>query len=182
MKKAIRTKPNILRIVLSLLIVLIILCYIGLLAFLLISVSLNEGQGTMIYFCFLVSIMAFIGILFIKVIFSRISWVEADYMGVRIHYPFKFKTVDLNWKEIKGYSKSDFYYGYKPSFKTQSLLFYSREKGIFEVIKMYNRDFIDFQTKLRKFDIICFGKEGFRTKTVKKFISKRDYKYEGYGE
>lgn len=108
---------------------------------------------------------------------NRLNYAVATENGLRIIFPMKLKSVFLEWKDLKGYSKSDYFYGGRSAFKSQSIVIYTRTNRIYEIIKLYNFDFLNFQTNLRKFNIVCFGHEGFNTVAYKLIFRKRSYKY-----
>lgn len=130
-------------------------------------------------YIFLIPVIPFVALTIFAfyAVSNRMNYAVANKRGLKIIFPMKFKSVFLEWTEIRGYSKSDYYYGGKPSFKSKSIVIYARSQEIYEIIKLYNFDFQNFQTNLRKFNIICFGHEGFTTKTSKLIFRKRVYKY-----
>lgn len=176
--KTLKTRPNIFWIGFVIFLLIFLVAYTSIFVFFFYSLFSEEANRSNSY-VFLFPIFLFSSMTFfaIYIVSNRMNYAVATVNGLKIIFPMKLKSVFLQWTDIKGYSKSDYFYGGKPAFKSKSIVIYTRSKRIYEIIKLYNFDFQNFQTNLRKFNIICFGHEVFNTEPYKLLFRKRVYKY-----
>lgn len=178
--KEIQTRPNHQRILFVLFLIILIVAYTVILSFMLISIFLTEIKNSnyAIFYLLPVILFSLLTLVIIKILIGRVNYVIGNIDGMKIIYPLIFKTVFLEWNQIKGYSKSDYYFGEKFLLKSKSIVIYTKSRQIFEIIEIYNLDFTKFQSDIRKFQIVCFGTEKYTTKSNKIILSKRHYKYD----
>jgi hypothetical protein len=178
--RTVRTRPKYLRILLFMLFVVFAMGFGLFTGYGLILIFLSLFEDYYLSILFLIPLCFSLSLIFvpIKLFGNKVNYAIANDEGLKIIYPFKFKTISLKWNEIKGYSKSDYWYGGRPGFNSKSIVIYSKSRHIFEIIKVYNLDFQNFQTKIRQFDVVCFGSEKFIKKPYLLISQKRFYKYD----
>lgn len=178
-KKTIRTRLNYYRVSVVLFLLLFMVAYTGFFSFLMIKIFVVEiEKSNSVYFLFLpIILFSFLTIIAFITVASRMNYTIANEEGIKIIYPMKFRSFFISWNNIKGYSKSDYYYGGRLNLESKSLIIYTRSKEIHEIIKLYNFDFQNFQSKIRNFDIVCFGYEGF-VRSKHWGLKNRFYKYQ----
>lgn len=179
MRETLQTKPNYYWISCVLLLLVFLVAYTLFFVYMGYSLFFEKGQHyEALMFLFPTVLFTAITVYTFLFISKRVNYAIANDVGLKIIFPLKFKSIFLTWDDIKGYSRSDYYYGGRIGLKSKSLVIYTRSNIKYELIKLYNRDFQSFQGQLRKFTVICFGHEGFTTKTHKLFFNKRVYKYD----
>lgn len=158
---------------------LFLVAYTGFFSYLMIKIFVVEiEKSNSAYLLFIpIILFSFLTIIAFITVASRMNYTIANEEGIRIIYPMKFRSFFISWNDIKGYSKSDYFYGGRMHLKSKSLVIYTKSKEIHEIIKLYNFDFQNFQSKIRDFDIICFGQEGF-VRSKHWGLKNRFYKYQ----
>lgn len=178
-KKTIRTRLNYYWVSFVSFLLVFFVAYTGFLIYLMIMTFVVEIEKSNSAYFFFVPILLFsyLTIMAIMVVAGRMNYAIANEQGIKIIYPMKFRSFFISWNHIKGYSKSDYFYGGNLNLQSKSLIIYTRSKEIHEIIKLYNFDFQDFQKKIRNFDVICFGHEKF-VRSKKWGLKNRVYKYQ----
>ncbi|MGV3611469.1 MAG: hypothetical protein ACO1N0_10995 [Fluviicola sp.] len=178
--ESIRTTPNYYRISAVLLLLIFVVLYTSFFGCLMYAIVVVENEElTAVVIAFLLNLL-FIGITIaaFRSTSHKMNVIEVTETGIRIKYPMKFKSVFMHWDQIRGYSKSSYFYGGQLRLKSSSIVIYTNTNQIHEVIRIYNSGFDNLQKSLKDFPITCLGHEGFNTKTHKAFFMKRVYKYD----
>lgn len=177
-KKTIKTRLNYYWVSFVFFLLLFAVAYTIFFTYLLIQIFTVEiKNSTSSYLLFIPAILVlFTTIIIFITISNRMNYTIANEEGIKIIYPMKFRSFFISWNDIKGYSKSDYFYGGRLHLKSKSLIIYTKSKEIHEIIKLYNFDFQNFQSKIRNFNIICFGHEGF-VRSKHWGLKNRFYKY-----
>lgn len=126
--------------------------------------SVNDGMTfyiSYLLFGFIIDVFFLLIIIttFKKTI-NNVTYVTISKQGIKIRRPLKFYSQYYNWSEIKGYSKTDYVYmGGKLSLSCKAIIIYTKSMMTYEIIEVYNSNYINFQKYLNKFDVIYFGTE-----------------------
>ena len=96
--------------------------------------------------------------------------------GIRIRRPLKFYSQFYDWAEIKGYSKTDYVYiGGKSQASCKAIIIYTRSKLTYEIIEVYNSNYLNFQKHLNTFNVAYFGTEKYERG---RFGGRKQYKFQ----
>lgn len=138
----------------------------------LVRIILNEGIYVMFIF---VSLLITFTIYFYTQLSNFLTFISINNSKIKIYQLLKFKIHIFEIDEISGYSLSEFYFGRNPSFFTsKSFVIYSKKNKPLEIIKMFNLNYLEVLSEIKKKNIIKFGFEPYVTSLLY-----RKYKY-GY--
>lgn len=105
---------------------------------------------------------------------NQFTFAKINSNGLVVFQLLKLKISKLNFEEINGYSKSEISYGRVPlNYCSKSIIIYSKNNNQFELIKIFNLNFENFEKELKKVEIKYLGKEQYQIEK----IYKRKYKY-----
>lgn len=131
----------------------------------------NENKIGMLFLLFFVSL---IFVYFYYQLANQFTFVTINSSEIMIFQLLKLKIVKLTFSEIYGYSKSEISYGKVPlNYCSKSLILYSAANTQFEIIKIFNLNFENFERAIKKTEITYLGKEQYEFEK----IYKRKYKY-----
>lgn len=169
------TKLNLSRLIIALILqIFLILFSFSIIYFLIRNISLGNIISFPSIFVILLSIfIVFINIFSFRKTSNSLTYISLSKKGINIFQPLKFKSLFFSWADIKGYSKSDYFYGGKLLLNSKSIIIYTKNNLTFEIIKIYIKNFTDFQTNLSKSKIAYFGTEPYITGN----FGKRTWKY-----
>ncbi len=83
------------------------------------------------------------------------------------------KTTKIEYNDIKGFSKSEVYFG-RYLWKSKSIIIYTKTNKTFEILNNYNSSYVKFELELKKRKIKCYGFEEYKTGWYF-----REYKFSG---
>lgn len=173
--KSIKTYPNIFWVTANLIFLsffgmLILVCLEWIFEFNTFFKNRNENKfGMTFLLVFVLSIFLY----FYHQLSNQFIFAKLKSNEITIFQLLKLKIKKLNFREIRGYSKSEISYGRIPAnFCSKSIVIYTNETQ-FELIKIFNFNFYTFENELRKTDIQYFGKEPYQIEN----IYKRKYRF-----
>lgn len=133
----------------------------------------NSGENK-IGMIFLLLFVTFIFLYFYYQLANNFTFAKINSREIIIFQLLKLKVEKLKFVEIYGYSKSEISYGRIPlNYCSKSIIVYSEENNQFEIIKIFNLNFENFERELQKTEIKYLGKEQYEMEK----IYKRKYKY-----
>lgn len=142
----------------------------------------TSDNGTTFYICFLLFgiLVDIIFILMFITVFKRtmnnVTYVTISKKGIQIKRPLKFYSQFYDWAEIKGYSKTDYVYiGGKSQASCKAIIIYTRSKITYEIIEVYNSNYLNFQKHLNTFNVAYFGTEKYERG---RFGGRKQYKFQ----
>jgi len=172
----IKTFPNLLWLFLNLVFlsffgIMILVCLEWIFDFIAFFKNSNENKIGMIVLLFFVSLLF---LYYYYQLSNNFTFAKINSNGIVLYQLLKLKIKKLSFEEISGYSKSIISYGRVPlNFTSKSIIIYSKRNEQFELIKIFNLNFENFEKEFRKTEIKYFGKEAYQTEK----IYKRKYKY-----
>ena len=174
--KSIKTYPNLLWLTINLMFlsifgILILVCLEWIFEFI---GFFKNSNGNKIGMLFLLLFISSIFLYFYYQLANHFTLAKINSSEIIIFQLLKLKIKKLKFSEIYGYSKSEVSYGRVPlNYCSKSLIIYSAENNQFEIIKIFNLNFENFETALKKTKITYLGKEQYEIER----IYKRKYKY-----
>ena len=174
--KTVKTFPNLLWLLLNL----AFLSFFGLMIFVCLE-WIFEFKGffknnseNKIGMIFLLIFVSLIFLYFYYQLSNHYTFAKISSSGIVIFQLLKLKIEKLSFEEINGYSKSEISYGRVPlNYTSKSIIIYSKRYNQFELIKIFNLNFENFEKEFMKAEIKYLGKEQYQTEK----IYKRKYKY-----
>jgi hypothetical protein len=121
------------------------------------------------------ALFIFIIITAFKKTINNVTFVTISKQGIKIRRPLKFYSQYFDWSEIKGYSKTDYIYmGGKASLCCKAIIIYTKSKMTYEIIEVYNSNYLNFQKYLNNFKVVYFGTEKYERG---RFGKRKNYKF-----
>jgi hypothetical protein len=174
--KSVKTYPNILWFLINLMFlsifgILILVCLEWIFEF--IGFFKNSSENKIGMLCLLLFVSS-VFIYFYYQLANQFTFAKIGSGEIIIFLLLKVKIRKLKFTEIYGYSKSEISYGRVPlNYCSKSLIIYTAENNQFEIIKIFNLNFDNFEKALKKTEITYLGKEQYEFEK----IYKRKYKY-----
>jgi len=170
--KRIRTYPNIFWIAFNLFIAFFVFWFSMNILFAVLQIQLpillkfNKGEsgadGIIFLFIFL---LILISIYQFYIVSYRTSYVIFHENGIALIKPLRAKVKFYTWQEIKGFSTSQICYNLRsePVWCSDSVVIYTNDKEVFEIIKVYNFRFNIVEKKLKEYNVNYLGFEPFKS-------------------
>ncbi|KGO85650.1 hypothetical protein [Flavobacterium suncheonense] len=174
--RTIRTYPNIFWLTINLFILtffgfMILVCLEWLFEFIGFFKHNNEKVGMFFLLLFVTIFFSY----FYYQVSNQFTFAKLDSDGIKIFQLLKLKIKNLSFENIKGYSNSEVSYGRVPlNYTSKTIIIYlkNNEERPFELIKLFNFNFKNFTSEIKKTNIIYLGKEPYQPG-----IYKRKYKF-----
>jgi len=115
--------------------------------------------------------VTFFLIFFYNQLSNQITYITISEREIEVYKPLKFLKISLEWKNIKGYSVSEFCYG-RNLYSSKSLIIYPKTESEIEIINLFNLNFEQTFESLKKHNIAKLGNEPYQTG-----LWKRKYKF-----
>ena len=124
----IKTKLNLSSLIIALILqMFLILFSFSIIYFLTRNISLDNIISFPSIFIVLVTIIiSFINIYSFRKTSNSLTYISLSENGINIFQPLKFKSFFFSWTDIKGYSKSDYFYGGKLLLNSKSIIIYTK--------------------------------------------------------
>ncbi|NQY31469.1 MAG: hypothetical protein HRT69_18630 [Flavobacteriaceae bacterium] len=109
--------------------------------------------------------LSFIGFIAFHLIYNFLFYlknISFQENGFAIFEYHKLKTSKVDYNEISGFSNSEVYFG-KYTWKSKSLVVYTKSNGVFEILNNYNSSNDKFELELKKHKIKYYGFEEYST-------------------
>ena len=113
----------------------------------------------------------FLSLFFYSQISNQLTYIKINNSGIVIYRPLRLKKFIFDWKEIRGFSISEFWYG-KKLYSSKSLIIYSKTENPIEIINLFNLNFDQVFLSLKKNKVTKLGNETYQTG-----IWKRKYRF-----
>lgn len=174
--KSTKTYPNILWLTINFMFltifgILILVCLEWIFEFIGFFKNSNQNKIGMLILLFLVSS---IFLYLYYQLANHFTFAKINSSEITLFQLLKLKILKLKFSEIYGYSKSEISYGRVPlNYCSKSLIIYSIKNNPFEIIKLFNVNFENFETALKKTEITYLGKEQYEFEKM----YKRKFKY-----
>ena len=123
----------------------------------------------------LIAIVISFTVYFYSQLSNFFTFISINNSKIKVYQLLKFKIYTFEIDEINGYSLSEFYFGTYPHFlKSKSFVIYSKKCKPVEIIKMFNLNYLEVLSEIKKMNITKFGFEPYSPSLLF-----RKYKY-GY--
>jgi len=109
--------------------------------------------------------LSFIGFIAFHLIYNFLFYLKIISFkenGFEVFEYNKLKTTPINYNDISGFSNSEVYFG-KHTWKSNSIVVYTKSSGIFEILNNYNSGIERFELELKKRKIKYYGFEEYST-------------------
>lgn len=121
-------------------------------------------EEKMLLLSFLVILIIFFIVYFYYQISNFFTFVSVDINQLKVYQLLKFRIKTFQLEEISGYSLSEMYFGNAPSlFKSKSFVIYPKKTKPFEVIQLFNLNFNNVLSEIKRNNITKFGFEPYVT-------------------
>ena len=146
--------------------------FFGLFLLLLIIIMFQAVRINGNYFILLPMILLTSFLIFFYIQLSnQITYIIINEREIEVFKPLKFQKITLEWKNIKGYSVSEFWYG-RNLYSSKSFIIYPKTESEIEIINLFNLKFEQTFESLKKHKIVKLGNEPYQTG-----LWKRKYKF-----